>query len=176
MCTFAGISNSIFFLGVTPLLTIEIRSKFNLLLKQFVSATAKQIFVKLKLYRIHCVNVHVRRKLWLMFSLGVTPLLHLSIWTKLNILLKLFVSASPLNHSTEFYEILKLIRACCVYVYLHRIYWFDFFSVSTIRTMAKVYYFVQLVWNRFSMNGSEAVQSDIFLTVNIPMLPNCDNY
>ena len=49
-----------------------------------------------------------------------------------------------------------------------------FFSVSTIRTLAKVYNFVQLVWNRFSMNGSEAVQSDIFLTVNIPMLPNCD--
>ena len=43
-------------------------------------------------------------------------------------------------------------------------------------TLAKIYYFVQLVWNRWSTNDREAVQSDIFLTVNVQMLHRFDNY
>ena len=50
-----------------------------------------------------------------------------------------------------------------------------FFPESTIKTFAKIYHFMQLVWNRFTMNDREAVQSDIFLTVNIQMLHKCDN-
>ena len=42
--------------------------------------------------------------------------------------------------------------------------------------LAKICYFLQLMWNRFSMNDREAVQSDNFLTANFPMLHKCDNY
>ena len=38
------------------------------------------------------------------FFLGVMPLLKLETWPKLDILLKQFVIATPLNHSTELRE------------------------------------------------------------------------
>ena len=45
-----------------------------------------------------------------------------------------------------------------------------FFPESSIRTLSKIYHFLQLVWNGFTMNDREAVQSDISFTVNIQML------
>ena len=83
------------------------------------------------------------------------------------------ISSAPLNRISWNFEVDKDMLCTCVFAQDILIW---FFSVSTIRSMANVYYFVQLLWNRFSINASEAVQSDIFLTVNIPMLPNCDNY
>ena len=62
----------------------------------------------------------------------------------------------------------------CACAYLQEIY--DFIFERTIRTLDKIYYFVQLMWNRFKVNDREAVQSDIFLTVNIQMLHKCENY
>ena len=59
----------------------------------------------------------------------------------------------------------------CTCAYLQKILlWL--FPERTIRTWAKIYHFVQLLWNWFTMNDREAVQSDIFLTVNV----KCDNY
>ena len=40
----------------------------------------------------------------------------------------------------------------------------------------KIHYFVQLVWNWFTMIDREAVQSNIFLTVNVQMLHKWYNY
>ena len=37
-----------------------------------------------------------------------------------------------------------------------------YFPERTIKSLAKTYFFVQLVWNCFTMNDREAVQSDIF--------------
>ena len=54
-------------------------------------------------------------------------------------------------------------------VYIHRKYWFDFFLREQLKLLPK-YYFVQLVWNWFSIYDREAVQSDIFLTLNIQIL------
>lgn len=104
------------------------------------------------------------------------PFLNLEIWSKLNILLIQFFSAfslKPLNKISWNFVVDKDMLRKCAYLQ-EMLFWL--IPERTMKTLAKIYYFVQLVWNQFSMNDREAVYSDIFSTGNIKMLHKCDNY
>ena len=81
MRIFAGNSDSPFFLGVLPLLTLEIWRKLNLFLKQFVSATPLNPlnwiswkFVVIQNILCTCAYMYSPKFLIQYFFLGVTPL------------------------------------------------------------------------------------------------------
>ena len=102
MHIFAENFDSIFFLGVKPLLNLEIWPKLNILLKQFVIATPLKL-----LHRVSWSFVVIKDIPWIcassqgllirFFSLRVKLLLNLENWTKLDILLKQFISTIPLK-------------------------------------------------------------------------------
>ena len=71
---------------------------------------------------------------------------------------------------------MKAVYAYCKYLHIH---WkICEFLERRIRTLAKLYLFLQIAWDRFSKNDKEVIhwQSCIFLTVNVKMLHECNNY
>ena len=87
-----GNFDSIFFLGVTPFLNLEIWPKWKILLKQFVSTTPLKPlkrtswnFVVMKDLMCRCAYP---QEFWFFFFLGVTPLFKLGNLTNIKILLE----------------------------------------------------------------------------------------
>ena len=74
-----------------------------------------------------CVNVHIHRKFWFSFFLGVTAFLNFEILPKWKILLKQFVSATslkPLNRISWNFVVMKDLMCRCAYP---GEFWFFFF-------------------------------------------------
>ena len=77
------ISDTIFFLGVMPLLNLGILLKWNILLKQFVSATPET--TQQNMVQLVVVKYIMCRFWFIFFFWRVTPILNLEILPKLNV-------------------------------------------------------------------------------------------
>ena len=73
------------------------------------------------------------------------------------------------NQTIQFWDIYQ---GHALHIYIFN----GFFSERTIRKLAEINYFMHVVWNRFTINDREAVQSDIFLKMNAQILNKCHNY
>ena len=100
--------------------------------------------------------------------LGVMPLSNIEFWPKLNIVLKQFVISKLLNRILRNFVVDKDKLCTCAHLQENFIWLFS--KRTAIRTLAKTYPVLFrascVKWNWFSRNNREAVQSDIFLTVN----------
>ena len=81
------------------------------------------------------------------------------------------------NNSSETFK-QNVVKLCSwqghtahMHVDFHRKFSLIFFLREQLKLWPKY-----TIWNWFSMNDKGAVQSDIYLTVNIQMLHKCDNY
>ena len=99
--------------------------------------------------------MHVCRKLWFIFFLGVMPLLNLEIWPKLNTLLKRFVSATllkPLNIISWNFVVMKDIMCRCAN-WKEILIQFFFAGVTAnfeLRNLGKIKYTTETVCQRNS--------------------------
>ena len=128
MCISTGNYDSIFFLWFTPFLNFEIcrneRFYWNSPLKPLSRISWN--FVVMKDIMCRCANFVS------IFFLGVTSFLNLEIWPKWKILLKQFVSATPLiplNRISWSFVVMKDI--VCRYAF-YRKCWFDPFKEQFI--------------------------------------------
>ena len=119
------------------------------------SEPAQLIIILVKL--CSCVDVHIRRKFWFNFFPGSYAPLELRNSAKMKYTTKTFCYCNP--SETVYQNLMKPF-----FSYICRNLLFEIFLREKLElNLAKIYYFMQLVWNRFSMNDREAVQSDIFL-------------
>ena len=136
------------------------------------SETTLQNFVKL------CSFVHILRNFGFIFFSGSYTRINWKNLAKIKCTGETDCHCNSfkiLNRISKNFIVHKDISCTCILTGNSDQIWF-FLSERIIRTLAKVHFFVQLMWNWFSINDREAVQTDIFLTVNVQMLHKYDNY
>ena len=123
MCISTGNVDSFFFLRVTPFFNLEIwpKWKIHVLIKTVYqrnsSETAQQNFVQLCSNKGHKMRISTEILIQFFF-LGITPFYNFKIWPKLKILLKQFVSITPLKLIKRIswnFVVMKDIMCRCAY-------------------------------------------------------------
>ena len=133
MRIYTGNFDSILFLGVTPFLNLEIWPKWKIFLIQFVSTTPLKLlnriswnFVVVK--GIPCRCAYLQEIFIQFFFLWIMPFLNLEIWPKWKILLKQFVSATPLKPLNRILWNFVVMKDIIYRYAYHRKFWLNFFS------------------------------------------------